>query len=72
MSRSRRKIPIRGICSDSDKRDKVNSSRSLRRATRNALRQGKEIPHEREYRDPWNWSKDGKIYYTNSPEVMRK
>jgi len=72
MSRSRRKVPIRGIAGDSDKQDKILSSRALRRAVKNALHQDKEIPHEREYRDPWNWSKDGKVYCSDIPEVMRK
>jgi len=72
VSRSRRNVPIRGIAGDSDKQDKARSSRALRHAIKNALKQGKEIPDEKEYRDPWGWSKDGKIYCNNDVDVLRK
>ena len=75
MSRSRRKTPICGLTTTgSEKEDKMISSRAFRRKVREALKNQKEAPLEKEIRDPWKWSKDGKQYFDprKKPKLMRK
>lgn len=66
MSRSRRKTPIRGITSAvSEHYDKQAWHRSYRAAVRRQLatEPDSELPHHREFSDPWRMAKDGKGYY---------
>lgn len=67
MSRSFRKTPVMGLCSDSDKPGKVASSRRARRAETALMAQlaGDEDADEgkldrRLYGSPWTFPKDGK------------
>ena len=76
MSRSRRKMSIRGIASaDSEKSDKAASHRKIRRAVRVAVAQDAPVlPQERELTNPWLMAKDGKAFFDpgTCPELMRK
>jgi hypothetical protein len=75
MSRSRRRTPIFGITtSDSEKQDKREANRRLRRAVRLALDAGDEVlPHLREVSNVWGFAKDGKRWCAHaSPRDMRK
>jgi len=70
VSRSYRKTPIRGLCSDSDKPFKVAEHRRERRA---ANMSPEDAPHPKSYGNPWSSCKDGKIYQHNaSKKDMRK
>lgn len=61
MSRSRKKHPFSGNGGDSEKFDKRKNNRRLRRKSKVALEQGKEIlPIMREVSNPWDMAKDGK------------
>lgn len=73
MARSRRKTPIFGITTaESDKAFKIREHRRERRAVNVALRIGDEPPAPKEFGDPWKSDKDGKTYYAERPEMMRK
>lgn len=72
MSRSRKKVPIHGICADSDKKDKRAANRRYRRITKNALNCGRSLPTLREVSDIWSFAKDGKIYTPNDKKILRK
>lgn len=66
MSRSRRKTPIRGITSAASERsDKQAWHCSYRTAVRRQLANDpdSELPHPRQFSDPWRMAKDGKSYY---------
>lgn len=66
MSRSRRKTPICGITTAASEHvDKQVWHRRYRKAVRQRLAQDAdtELPHQREFFDPWQMSKDGKRYY---------
>ncbi|WP_445677540.1 hypothetical protein [Pseudomonas putida] len=66
MSRSRRKTPIRGIISaESEHFDKQTWHRSYRIAVRRQLAKDpdSELPHLRDFFNPWCMAKDGKRYY---------
>ena len=64
MSRSRRKLKIRGNTSAaSEKQSKLKANRKLRRLTKETLKKGREaVPLLREISDHWNFEKDGKKY----------
>lgn len=69
MSRSRRKTPIRGITSaTSERSDKQAWHCSYRTAVRRQLASDpdSELPHPRQFSDPWLMAKDGKSYYGES------
>ena len=69
MSRSRKKTKIFGHGSGSDKYDKRQANRKLRRI----VRAGDEDATIRDVSDPWGWSKDGKHYWEKATEKdMRK
>ncbi|HEX2095158.1 MAG TPA: hypothetical protein VHG28_22360 [Longimicrobiaceae bacterium] len=78
MSRSRRRTPIGGISSaDSEKQDKRQANRRIRRTVRQVLHQdpaGEMLPHEKELSNPWTMSKDGKRWFDPEryPREMRK
>ena len=75
MSRSRRKIPVIGIGGISEKNDKREYNRKLRREVKINLMQGKEIhKHIKEISDPWLMNKDGKMWFDPlvHPKLMRK
>ena len=61
MSRSRKKNPFSGHGGGSEKLDKRKNNRRLRRKSKVALEQDKEIlPIMKEVSNPWSMSKDGK------------
>jgi len=67
MSRSRRKVPCgsrscRGDHPGVEKSFKQKAHRALRKAVRDAIRNGEfdHLPHDREFGDPWCGPKDGK------------
>jgi len=76
MSRSRRKTPICGVtCADSEKWDKRNAHRRLRRRVRQAIHHGREVmPIRNEVCTTWNMPKDGKLLFdpVEFPRLMRK
>lgn len=64
MSKSRRKIPIRGIADTSDKYDKRLANRKFRRREKLAIHHEKDPPENlNEVSDPYSFDKDGKKYY---------
>jgi len=78
MTRSRRKTPICGITtSESEKADKAEAHRRIRRAVGEILRKNPDadiLPHERELSDPRDMDKDGKGRFDPHafPKAMRK
>lgn len=63
MARSRRKVPIIGNSSGSEKQDKREANRALRRLIRaNLDEETEDFPHVREVSDVWAFNKDGKRY----------
>ncbi len=87
MSRSRRKHPYTGITTcRSEKDDKREAHRRFRHAVHQRLNtdapdasaadETPTLPHWREYSDPWDWGKDGKMYYAaaspHTERMMRK
>jgi len=64
MSRSRKKVPVVAITtSTSEKKEKRDANRRLRRMTREKVRKGEEeLPGIKEVSDPWQFSKDGKCW----------
>jgi hypothetical protein len=75
MSRSRRHTPIFGITTgDSEKQDKRQANRLLRRQVRLAMEARKEVlPHLREVSNVWCFAKDGKSWWANpTARHMRK
>jgi hypothetical protein len=64
MSRSKRKTPITGIIGcESEKQDKREANRLLRRKTKLQVISGKEIIlNIREVSNVWGMGKDGKVY----------
>ena len=78
MSRSRKKIPIRGITSATTEKDeKQAANRKLRREVRQRLAEGAdatELPELREVSNVWSMSKDGKIPFDpeREPSSLRK
>jgi len=64
LSRSRRRTPIFGNTTcHSEKKDKQLYHKALRKRSKQALRQGKEMPHHNEVADVWDFGKDGKHYW---------
>lgn len=78
MSRSRRKTPVAGITTaTSEKQDKRDANRRLRRCVNQRLVRNPEIdvlPLERETSNVWVMDKDGKLRFDPDrfPELMRK
>jgi hypothetical protein len=75
MSNSVRKTKIIGIVkADSEKEDKRDANRKLRRITKQKIKKGEwELPLLREVSNVWDFAKDGKIYKPNSDEkYLRK
>lgn len=77
MSRSRRKTSIAGhTTSDSEKEDKRIYNRRFRRVCKQFLHidSEKELPHLKEYSNPWGMDKDGKSWFDAKkyPKRMRK
>ena len=76
MSRSVRKHCFCGITtSDSEKDDKKRWHRAYRRACRNLVNKGFfDMPHYRQYSNPWKMDKDGKIMFDpiDNPKLRRK
>lgn len=75
MSRSRRKSPFTGITTAvSERFDKLVWHRRFRRAESQRLQTDPESePHHiRQFSDPWSMAKDGKRYWSNRPDMMRK
>jgi len=63
MSRSFKKTPIVGFCSDSDKEDKRKANRKLRRKTKESIHTEQEVlPTQKGTSDVWDMNKDGKCY----------
>ena len=68
MSRSYRKTPIfgHGGCS-SEKKDKQEYNRNVRRTTRNKLKDFENedlvLPNKKDLSDVWSMAKDGKSYW---------
>jgi len=78
MSRSFRKTPIIGMTNAaSEKLEKRNANRRIRRRIRSALKTDPltdVLPHWRELSDPWTMAKDGKQWIdpAQDPKEMRK
>lgn len=74
MSRSKRKIPIRGVTKAlSEKRDKRLAHRRWRRSIKLSIKQEEEVfPLLREISDVWDFAKDGKVYDPSLPEKFFK
>lgn len=75
MSRSKRKSPITGITTASSERfDKSKWHRRFRRAENQRIESSPESePHHiRQFADPWSMAKDGKRYWRDRPDLMRK
>ncbi|HET7042785.1 MAG TPA: hypothetical protein VFI13_12230 [Gemmatimonadales bacterium] len=78
MSRSRRQTLIIGMGpAPSEKYDKREANRCLRRIVRESLRADPAadvLPHVRDHSDPWTFIKDGKqwIDARKHPKEMRK
>lgn len=78
MSKSFRHVPIHGICTGSDQRDKRRANRRLRTRVKVQLHHDAEVLSVlREVSDVWTFNKDGKSYWSSTavaarPEVMRK
>lgn len=69
MSRSRKKTPIAGMTNArSEKQDKRNANRKLRRKTR---ADPEHAPLLREVSNVWTFDKDGKIYLTPRDQAWR-
>jgi hypothetical protein len=64
MSRSKKKIKIRGVTwADSEKENKQDANRKFRRIVRQKIKMGEnELPKLREISNVWAFEKDGKIY----------
>jgi len=73
MSRSRKNRPFSGHGGDSEKFDKRKNNRRLRRKSKVALEQDKEIlPIMKEVSDPWNMNKDGKSRLNKDSDYYEK
>ena len=75
MSRSKKKVPIFGYCSDSDKLGKQQANRKFRHFTKTRLRESfdSEMPLLREITSIWNMPKDGKHFWAGAkPQDLRK
>ncbi len=78
MSRSRRHAPVCGwAIADSEKRAKQCASRRHRHAIRLALLRDARadlLPHWRQFGDPLDWPKDGKMRFDprRYPALLRK
>ena len=77
MSRSRKKHPHSKICNASDKADRRDANRRLRRVNKIRLRQGKRLKSLREVSDTWMFASDGLAYYMGEyvkqdPSIVRK
>ena len=74
MSRSRKKKPITGITlAESDKEFKRQEHQRERSRVRDALKTDKEVlPHPKEFGDPWDSPKDGKITWTDNQEKAKR
>ncbi len=64
MSRSRRKTKKRGVTTAaSEKRNKTDANRKLRRFNRQKVKQGESsFRTKRDNSNIWNFDKDGKVY----------
>ncbi len=77
MSNSFKKLPIFGISTaTSEKQEKRDNNRKLRRKTKQKLKCLTEfdtLPEMKEISNPWKMGKDGKLYRDNASEKdMRK
>ena len=74
MSRSRKKLPIGGNASGSDKQDKRDANRALRAAARNLGVPDDAIPVPllREVSNEYSFKKDGKHWRTRDPEKAKR
>jgi tRNA G18 (ribose-2'-O)-methylase SpoU len=66
MSHSRKKTPIFGIASGSEKKDKRAANRIFRKRTKTKISMGQfeRLPlYVREIIDVWSMNKDGKCYW---------
>lgn len=73
MSRSRKKTPIFGHCSESDKPFKILEHRRERRRVKAQLSCEREPDHPKMFGNPWASCKDGKVYWAGAePKDMRK
>ena len=60
-----------GTCNGSEKWDKRNAQRRLRRGVKRSLEGGREVPLLREISDVWCFNKDGKTMFSD-PKWFRK
>ena len=73
MSRSYRKSPFMGLCSDSDKIGKRLANRACRHAQNIAVKRGDEVvPVVREVYNVYDFPKDGKQMIDKKSKWMRK
>jgi len=74
MARSRRKNPIGGITTcKSEKEDKRQWHRVLRRTAKQELQAGSEDPVlPKDVSDPWKMGKDGKTIHWGWEKIFRK
>jgi len=74
MSRSKRKMPIAGITTaETEKSYKAAAHRAERRVVRAKVKSGADdIPHTKEFGDPWSGPKDGKYWFRDPTRILRK
>lgn len=74
MSRSRKKHPITGTtCAETEKKFKQQEHSRERARVRDALKTEKEIlPHAKEFGDPWDGPKDGKLIWSKNLDKAKR
>lgn len=77
MSRSRKKHPITGITTaETEKEFKQQEHQRERARVRTALANfdadEEVLPHPKQFGDPWNGPKDGKVIWTEDQEKAKK
>ncbi|WP_303704496.1 hypothetical protein [Celeribacter baekdonensis] len=75
MSRSHSKTPIIGVAkAPSDKAFKTSEHRRARRALNQIDLTEDDVPHKKQFSDPWHADKDGKHPFSpkECPELIRK
>jgi hypothetical protein len=64
VSKSRRKTPVFGITTaESDKEFKRREHKRERTVVRDSLAVGVDVPHPKQFGNPWASEKDGKRYW---------
>lgn len=62
-----------GVAGGSDKKFKINAHRRERRAVKVSIETGNEPPNPKEFGNPWDSQKDGKMWIgSRCPKGLRK